>query len=284
MVNSRSPEQSSWREGQLVPHGFVGCSWPTEELADPHPGRSGLRQHREDRVDGLHPAGLDELDLPAGVVDTLDELARVGDDVSASASGKIGTRPSAAAATREIHHHAPDVTGRLNHTEVVVAGRSYGATTASALVGARVIDADGVAGESFRDARVRAAVLLCLAGTGGQDLSPFARQNFPFMNPEFSQLTTPTLLVAGGADDSPLNARGPEWFTDAFALAPGVTDLLTLVGGEHSLGGINVYDDPHATDQSPDRVALIQQSTTARLRAAPDLDPQSWPLRPKTGA
>ena len=126
-----------------------------------------------------------------------------------------------------------------------------------------VVGDDGALSASAKDGRVGAAVLLALTGTGGEDLSPFARENFPFMSPDFSDLTTPSLAIAGGADDSPLSLRGPDWFTDGFRLAPGVTDLLTVHGAEHSLGGINAYDDTHTTDESPASVELIRRASTA---------------------
>jgi predicted dienelactone hydrolase len=170
----------------------------------------------------------------------------------------------------------PGLAERTDASRLAVAGHSYGATSASALVGARVVGADGTASASAKDDRVKAAVLLALTGTGGEDLSPFARENFPFMSPDFSDLTTSSLLVAGGADDSPLSVRGPDWFTDGFRLAPGVTDLLVLTGAEHSLGGINGYDDTHTTDESPDRVALVREASTAYLRTALGIERESW--------
>ena len=170
----------------------------------------------------------------------------------------------------------PGLPGRIDLNRIAVAGHSYGATTASALLGARVIGADGTASASFKDARVKAGVLLALTGTGGEDLSPFAKENFPFMSPDFSDLTTPSLVVAGGLDDSPLSVRGPDWFTDGFRLAPGVTDLLTLTGAEHSLGGINAYNDTHTTDENPDHVALIGRASTAYLFSALGLDQNAW--------
>lgn len=170
----------------------------------------------------------------------------------------------------------PGLAGRVDAHRIAVAGHSYGATTASALLGARVIGADGAPSASFKDQRVKAAVLLALTGTGGEDLSPFAKENFPFMSPDFSDLTTPTLMVAGGADDSPLSVRGPDWFTDGFRLAPGATDLLTLTGAEHSLGGINAYNDTHTTDENPAHVALIRGASTAYLLSALGLDHDAW--------
>lgn len=170
----------------------------------------------------------------------------------------------------------PGLGQRVDTGRLAVAGHSYGATSASALVGARVVGADGALSESAKDARVRAAVLLALTGTGGEDLSPFARENFPFMSPDFSDLTTSSLLVAGGADDLPLSVRGPDWFTDGFRLAPGVTDLLTLTDAEHSLGGIAAYGDAHTTDESPERVELVRRATTAYLRSALGVEAGAW--------
>jgi fermentation-respiration switch protein FrsA (DUF1100 family) len=133
------------------------------------------------------------------------------------------------------------------------------------LLGARVLDADGKPGEDLTDPRVKAGVLLAAAGQGGADLTPFAAENFPFMNPAFDDLKTPTLIVAGDHDQSLLSVRGPDWFTDAYHLSPGPKSLLTVAGGEHSLGGITGYGVTETTDENPERVALIQRVTTAYL-------------------
>ncbi|GAA3594656.1 hypothetical protein GCM10022223_07180 [Kineosporia mesophila] len=166
----------------------------------------------------------------------------------------------------------PGLASRIDRDRIAVAGHSWGATTASMLIGARVVgDAEDVA-----DDRVKATVLLALAGTGGEDLTPFAAQNFAFMSPDFSGMTPPALLVAGDADQSPLSVRGPEWFTDGFHLAPGEKHLLTLFGAEHSLGGITGSGVTETTDENPERVALIQQVTVAYLRSALGIDPTAW--------
>jgi pimeloyl-ACP methyl ester carboxylesterase len=171
----------------------------------------------------------------------------------------------------------PGLAGRVDHDRIAVAGHSWGAQTTSMLAGARVVGADGTPGESMADPRVKAAVLLALAGTGGADLTPFAAENFSFMNPDFGELDTPALIVAGDHDDSALTARGPDWFTDGYRLSPGATDLLTLFGGEHSLGGIQGYTDTATTDEGPERVAVIQQATLAYLHTALGLDNDAWP-------
>jgi predicted dienelactone hydrolase len=176
-----------------------------------------------------------------------------------------------------IEASVPGLPGRLDRNRVAAAGHSWGAQTAGMLLGARVLDADGKPGEDMSDARVKAGVLLAAAGEGGASLTPFAAENFPFMNPGFADMTTPALVVAGDHDQSALSTRGPDWFTDPYFLSPGGKSLLTLFGAEHSLGGITGYNVTETTDENPERVALIQRLTWAYLRTALDPGDSSWP-------
>jgi Chlorophyllase enzyme len=163
----------------------------------------------------------------------------------------------------------PSLAGRLNRDRIAATGHSYGATTASALLGARVLDAESNGAEDLSDTRVTAGVLLSLPGTGGDDLTPFAAENFRFMHPSFDAMATPALVVAGDHDQSPLSVRGPDWFTDAYALSPATKSLLTVFGAEHSLGGIHKYlGMPETSADSLERVTLVQRTTTAYLRSA----------------
>ncbi|MEV4549209.1 alpha/beta hydrolase family protein [Nonomuraea wenchangensis] len=171
----------------------------------------------------------------------------------------------------------PGLAGRLDRDRIAVAGHSWGGQTASMLLGARVLDVAGRPGEDLSDRRVRAGVLLATPGSGGADLTPFAAEHFPFMNPDFSGMTTPALVVAGDQDRSALSVRGPDWFADPYRLSPGGKRLLTLFGAEHSLGGIVGHGAAETTDESPARVALIQRLTTAYLRSALDPGDPAWP-------
>lgn len=164
----------------------------------------------------------------------------------------------------------PGLAGRVDRSRTAAAGHSFGGQTAGNLLGMRVH------GEDLSDSRVAAGVLLATAGRGGADLSPFAAEQFPFMHPDFTTMTTPALVVAGDKDDSPLTVRGPDWLTDPYHLSPGPKSLLTVFGAEHSLGGIPGHEAKETTDESPERVALIQRVTLAYLRHALAVDDTDW--------
>ncbi|CAM5611265.1 PET hydrolase-like domain-containing protein OS=Streptomyces fumanus OX=67302 GN=GCM10018772_40330 PE=4 SV=1 [Streptomyces fumanus] len=77
----------------------------------------------------------------------------------------------------------PGLAGRVDRDEIAVAGHSWGAQTASTLLGARVLDADGVPGEDLSDPRVTAGVLLALTGLG-DSLSRSPRSTCPSCRPD----------------------------------------------------------------------------------------------------
>ncbi|MEU7145030.1 chlorophyllase [Nocardia sp. NPDC046473] len=163
----------------------------------------------------------------------------------------------------------PALHGRLDRSKVAVAGHSMGGHTASLLLGARLIDpADGTEVD-LTEPRITAGVLLAAPGRGGDALTETVAKNYPFLTTtDFSQMTTPTLVVAGEKDASAhLTVAGPDWHTDPYFLAPGPKSLLTLFDAEHGLGGISGYDVAETTDENPERVAAVQRLTAAYLRA-----------------
>jgi hypothetical protein len=127
-----------------------------------------------------------------------------------------------------------------------------------------------------KDTRIKAGVLLAAPGSGGTNLTEWAAQAFPFMHPDFSAMTTPTLIVAGDHDQGGMTVRGPDWWRDAYDLSPSPKALFTVFGGEHSLGGIPGYEARETTDERPERVAAIQRLSTAFLRSTLYPDDASW--------
>jgi dienelactone hydrolase len=167
-----------------------------------------------------------------------------------------------------IESAVPQLSGRLDPSRVAVAGHSLGGHTASLLLGARLTDPLDGTWVNLVEPRITAGVLLAAPGRGGDALSEFAAENYPFfLTTDFSQMTTPALVVAGDKDTSThLTVAGPAWHADPYHLAPHPKSLLTLFGAEHGLGGISGYDVAETTDESPERVAAVQQLTWAYLR------------------
>lgn len=170
----------------------------------------------------------------------------------------------------------PGLRERVDPDRLVAAGHSWGAQSVGMLLGARVLGADRRPGEDRTDPRIKAGVLLATTGLGGDDLTPFARDNFGFMSPDFSGLATPSLVVWGDHDQSALSTRGPDWFTDVYRLSPGARALVTLFGAEHPLGGIHGYRAVDTTDENPAAVALVARTSTAFLQTQLGIDPAAW--------
>jgi fermentation-respiration switch protein FrsA (DUF1100 family) len=171
----------------------------------------------------------------------------------------------------------PGLAGRPDRSRIAAAGHSFGGQTAGILLGLRVTDPETGKAEDLSDPRVGAGVLLATAGSGGDDLTPFARQNLPWLrDQDFGHMTAPALVVAGDKDDLPLTARGADWTAEPYVLSPGRKSLLTLFGAEHFLGGISGYGVAETTDENPAHVALVQQVTCAYLRHALGVDSTGW--------
>lgn len=176
----------------------------------------------------------------------------------------------------QLQRTVPGLAGRLDLNRVAVAGHSWGATTVSAFLGATHPDTRNSSTVVRRETRVKAGVLLALAGTGGGNLTPFAAETFGFMHPDFSGMDAPALIVAGGADQSRLSLVGPEWWREGYDQSPAPKALFTSTGGEHSLGGIAGYNRTDTTDENSKRVEVIQRLSLAFLKTALYADDKSW--------
>jgi pimeloyl-ACP methyl ester carboxylesterase len=175
-----------------------------------------------------------------------------------------------------IEASVPQLRGRVDNSRIAAVGHSFGGQTTSLLLGARVIGQDGRASEDMSDSRIKVGVLIAAGGKGGKDLSALAIERYPYLNANFDRMTIPNLVVAGDQDQSPLTVRGPDWFTDPYFLSPGARCLLTVLGGQHMLGGISGYLVTETTDEDPDRVAAVAQLTWAYLRSALYTGDPTW--------
>lgn len=177
-----------------------------------------------------------------------------------------------------IESAVPLLAGRLDHSRVAAAGHSMGGNTVSLLLGASLTDPVDGTDVNLKESRIKAGILLAAPGRGGDALSEFTAQNYPFFSTmHFTGMDTPALVVAGDQDDSRhLTVVGPDWHTDPYFLAPGPKDLLTLFDAGHGLGGVSGYDVAETTDENPKRVALVQQLTWAYLRSQLYPDDTSW--------
>jgi predicted dienelactone hydrolase len=170
----------------------------------------------------------------------------------------------------EVEAQAPAIAGRLDHGRVAAAGHSFGGHTCSLLLGALL------EGESFKDPRISAGVLLAVPGRGGADLTPENAERFPFFNLDFGGLTTPTLVVCGAEDDPHFTPRGPEWHADVYHDGPGANALVTLRDVGHGLGGIAGLDAKETELEEPDALETTKRLTSSWLHHALGGDETNW--------
>lgn len=179
----------------------------------------------------------------------------------------------------QIEEAFPAIKGRVDNNRIAVVGHSMGGQTAGMLLGARLTDPTDPDAQDvdLKDPRIKVGVMLTAPGNGGDSLSEMAATNYPFFNPDFSKLTTRTLVVVGENDASPhLNVKGPSWHADSFYGSPGADYLMTVLGAEHGLGGISGYDAKETQDEDPERLEIVLRMTWAYLRSALNEGDNSW--------
>ena len=149
--------------------------------------------------------------------------------------------------------------GKADASRVAATGHSLGALTALAMAGVPAIDRQDGQRKSYRDSRVRVALLISPPGSipGLVD------------NGGFASIKVPALYTTGTEDLVMLPDTTWEWHKDSYRMAPAGGDklLVTLKGGDHYLGGIVGRDDLEMDPRAPDFVDIINGLTTAYLDA-----------------
>ena len=176
----------------------------------------------------------------------------------------------------------PGLSGRLDCSRIAAVGHSMGAHTVGLLAGMRVTDPNDGKEVNLAEPRIKAGVLMGAPGNGA-DAAAFASEHYPIIrSTNFAEMKMPALVIAGDKDQNPMFSDRDDWRADSYFLSPGPKCLLTIFGGEHMLGGISGYDVAETTDESPERVALVQQFTLAYLRTALYREDSSWEDAKKT--
>ncbi|MDN3693245.1 hypothetical protein QWZ06_13600 [Chryseobacterium tructae] len=174
-----------------------------------------------------------------------------------------------------IENAVPTLKGRMNRENIAAAGHSGGGLTAAMLLGASYTHDNG--NEIYLpDNRVKTAILLAVSGEGDKEMpAPWGKVDI-VNSFRYTKMNPPAFVITGGKDISPISSRGAEYYTDAYFRSPGEKTLLTLFDGEHMLGGITGYDAEETTDEDPERVAIIQEMTTAYLHSTFNPENRSW--------
>lgn len=170
----------------------------------------------------------------------------------------------------------PGLAGRVDRDRIVVAGHSLGGHTACLVLGMRTIDPTDGSETDLRDPRVRAGVVMAAPGVG-DGLAEWAAAHYPVLrHADFSTMDAPALVVAGTSDLNEHFSARLSYRWDAHTRSSGPTTLVSLVGGEHILGGVSGFDAAETTDEDPERVATLRALAWAYLRSTLDPDDAAW--------
>jgi predicted alpha/beta-hydrolase family hydrolase len=119
-----------------------------------------------------------------------------------------------------------------------LAGHSFGAHTVALLLGAH--PSLVASQQNLALPQADAGLLLTPPGDGSpESLAPEWLGRAPYLHLDVAGVRTPTLILAGGRDPSPITRPGWRWRSDAVSLGPPDGKCLGVApAGDHYLGGI----------------------------------------------
>lgn len=155
--------------------------------------------------------------------------------------------------------------GRINWTQIVAAGHSFGGHTIALLMGARPRTADNE--HCLVAHQLQAGVMLAPPGT--VDKTTEIGKAAPYLNLSYNSISEPTLVVAGKLDDSAHVQRDWRWHADPFSLGSNQAQLLALPNSGHYLYGISgIAEREQGEPLDEDMVGLIAAAVGAFLKNA----------------
>lgn len=145
-------------------------------------------------------------------------------------------------------------TGRkLDRDRIGVGGHSFGAHTSMLIGGAIAYPGLLAKGQSFRDPRVKATLLISPQGATGI-----------FAKDSWKDYAVPALVITGSLDNSPVNDTKPENRLDPFKLGPeGKMSLVWIDGAHHGFGGISGSRFAGSGPPDEGQVWVVQQASLA---------------------
>lgn len=174
-----------------------------------------------------------------------------------------------AEAVFELEEKLPALAGRVDARRLYLAGHSFGAHSAAALMGARVWNPSLGSYEDFTADNIEAAVLLAPPGQGQGALKASWAERAGYMRVDWSRLHG-AILVVTGEDDAVagmMTDRDPSWHGDVYRRSDHrPMCLLTMLDVGHYLGGIVDPRRSGAEDSAIDSLALLRNATTGFLQ------------------
>lgn len=203
--------------------------------------------HLDSTFLGLRDA--DDPDAPLYLKARADDLSRVVDHLG------------------DIERTVPGLAGRVDHRRIAAVGHSAGGHTVGLISGQTIENPLGTGTIGAIDERFGARVMIAAPGCGegmnGGAAVPYAA----LTTTSFASMTPEVLVVTGENDAHPFFSDRLDWRSDAYTAAPGPKTHLEIVGAEHGLGGIAMFDAAETTDESPDRVAAVRALIWAYVRS-----------------